>query len=74
MLKRRLRNVSQSHRDARQRLLNRRNRDFTYVLRWTYTYLKVVKRGSGAPDSQSNSKAEAMPERSKSDASATFDA
>ena len=74
MLKRRLRNVSQSHRDARQWLLNRRNRDFTYVLKWTFTYSEMVKRGSGAPDSQSNSKAEAMPERSKSDASATFDA
>jgi hypothetical protein len=40
MLKRRLRNVSESHRDARQRLLNPRYRDFTYVLKWHYTYLK----------------------------------
>ena len=72
MLKRRLRNVSESHRDASQRLLNPRYRDFKYVLKWHYTYLKLVKRGKGTPDSLSTSKAEARPARSKSDASADF--
>ena len=47
MLKRYLRNISESHRDVRQRLLNLRYCAFTYVLKCTYTCLHALSMGAG---------------------------